>query len=74
MRLKLKTLQGYKIDVIDLTRVIILKITCQGYPTGCNKKVVGMVKDEAGGKIIEEFVERKTLQLQDVEGERGKQV
>ncbi len=25
-------------------------------PTGVNKKVVGMFKDEAGGKIIEEFV------------------
>ncbi|MCG8374751.1 MAG: hypothetical protein MI700_14505, partial [Balneolales bacterium] len=25
-------------------------------PTGLNKKVVGMFKDEAGGKIIEEFV------------------
>ena len=27
-----------------------------GIPTGINKKVVGMFKDEAGGKIIEEFV------------------
>ena len=27
-----------------------------GIPTGVNKKVVGMMKDEAGGWIIEEFV------------------
>ena len=27
-----------------------------GIPTGANKKVVGMFKDEAGGQIIEEFV------------------
>ena len=27
-----------------------------GIPTGQNKKVLGMVKDEAGGKIIKEFV------------------
>ncbi|XP_022805804.1 uncharacterized protein LOC111342944 [Stylophora pistillata] len=27
-----------------------------GIPTGVNKKVIGMFKDEAGGKIIEEFV------------------
>ncbi|PFX11805.1 hypothetical protein AWC38_SpisGene24344 [Stylophora pistillata] len=29
---------------------------CSGVPTGVNKKVIGMFKDEAGGKIIEEFV------------------
>ena len=27
-----------------------------GIPTGCNKKVLGMFKDEAGGKIIDDFV------------------
>ena len=27
-----------------------------GIPTGCNNKVLGMFKDEAAGKIIEEFV------------------
>ena len=27
-----------------------------GIPTGCNKKVLGVFKDEVGGKIIEKFV------------------
>ena len=27
-----------------------------GIQTGVNKKVIGMIKDEAGGKIIQEFV------------------
>ena len=32
------------------------KIHPSNIPTGINKKVIGMMKDEAGGKIIEEFV------------------
>ena len=27
-----------------------------GIPSGLNKKVLGMFKDEAGGKVIDEFV------------------
>ena len=27
-----------------------------GIPSGFNKKVLGMFKDEAGGKVIDEFV------------------
>ena len=27
-----------------------------GIPTGCNKKVLGVFKDEVGGRIIEKFV------------------
>ncbi|PFX18050.1 hypothetical protein AWC38_SpisGene17607 [Stylophora pistillata] len=40
-----------KFDTSNFPKDHISKI-----PTGCNKKVVGMMKDEAGGKIIEEFV------------------
>ena len=35
---------------------IILPLQKLGFPVGKNKKVVGMYKDEAGGKQIEEFV------------------
>ncbi|XP_022784290.1 uncharacterized protein LOC111324887 [Stylophora pistillata] len=40
-----------KFDTSNFPKDHISKI-----PTGCNKKVVGMMKDQAGGKIIEEFV------------------
>ncbi|PFX15103.1 hypothetical protein AWC38_SpisGene20694 [Stylophora pistillata] len=39
-----------KFDTSNFPKDHISKI-----PPGCNKKVVGMMKDEAGGKIIEEF-------------------
>ncbi|PFX32581.1 hypothetical protein AWC38_SpisGene2590 [Stylophora pistillata] len=40
-----------KFDTSNFPKDHISKI-----PTGCNKKVVGTMKDEAGGKVIEEFV------------------
>ena len=45
-----------------------------GIPTGCNKKVFGMFKDEAGGKIIDEFVglRAKLYSYKMLEGEESK--
>ena len=45
-----------------------------GIPTGCNKKVLGMFKDEAGGKIIDEFVElrAKLYSYKMLEGKESK--
>ena len=45
-----------------------------GIPTECNKKVPGMFKDEAGGKIIDEFVglRAKLYSYKMFEGEESK--
>ena len=45
-----------------------------GIPTGCNKKVLGMFKDEVAGRIIEEFVglRAKLYSYKMFEGEESK--
>ena len=45
-----------------------------GIPSGFNKKVLGMFKDEAGGKVIDEFVglRAKLCSYKMFEGEESK--
>ena len=45
-----------------------------GIPTGCNKKVLGMFKDEVGGECIKEFVglRAKLYSYKMYEGEENK--
>ena len=47
-----------------------------GIPSGFNKKVLGMFKDAAGGKVIDEFVglRAKLYSYKMFEGEEGKQM
>ena len=47
-----------------------------GIPSGFNKKVLGMFKDEAGGKVIDEFVglRAKLYSYKMLEGEESKNV
>ena len=45
-----------------------------GIPTGCNKKILGMFKDEAGAEIIDGFVglRAKLYSYKMLEGEESK--
>ena len=47
-----------------------------GIPSGLNKKVIGMFKDEAGGKVIDEFVglRAKLYSYKMFEGEESKKM
>ena len=47
-----------------------------GIPSGLNKKVIGMFKDEAGGKVLDEFVglKAKLYSYKMFEGEQSKNV
>ena len=57
---KIQTEDFYK----DISADIKLRFDTSGYPpdhpsgipSGFNKKVLGMFKDEAGGKVVDEFV------------------
>ncbi|PFX17605.1 hypothetical protein AWC38_SpisGene18061 [Stylophora pistillata] len=57
---EIQTEDFYKDIINDVDRLFdtsnISKDHFSGIPTGVNKKVIGKFKDEAGGKIIEEFV------------------
>ncbi|PFX11276.1 hypothetical protein AWC38_SpisGene25094, partial [Stylophora pistillata] len=57
---EIQTEDFYKDIIVDVDRLFdtsnIPKDHPSGIPSGVNKKVVGVMKDEAGGKIIEEFV------------------
>ena len=51
-------MEAYKIDDVDclFDTSNIPKDHSSGLPSGLNKKVIGKFKNEAGGKIMEEFV------------------
>ncbi|XP_022784021.1 uncharacterized protein LOC111324675 [Stylophora pistillata] len=57
---EIQTEDFYKDIIDDVDRLFDTSNISEGHssgiPTGVNKKVIGMFKDEAGGKIIEEFV------------------
>ncbi|PFX30928.1 Schlafen family member 5 [Stylophora pistillata] len=75
---EIQTEDFYKDIIDDVDRWFdtsnIKKGHSSGIPTGVNKKVIGMFKDEAGGKIIEEFVGlRAKLYCYRMFGKRGKE-